>query len=88
MSFLIGKKKQKEEEEERWTHWVKRDSREDTGEVGVLTCWRGGLSRGEDIGEVRPNKAKRVAGNHWEVFGFVHQGSRRAVGAKLLVQVS
>jgi hypothetical protein len=37
---------------------------------------------------VRPNKAKKVAGNHWEVFGFAHQGSRRAVAAKLLVQVS
>jgi hypothetical protein len=42
MSFLIEKNK-KEEEEERWTHWVKRDSRKDIGEVGVLTCWRGGL---------------------------------------------
>jgi hypothetical protein len=82
------KKKKKKEEEERWTHWVKRDSREDTGKEGVLTCWRGGSPRGEDTGKVRPNKAKRVAGNHWEVFGFAHRGSRRAVGAKLLVQAS
>jgi hypothetical protein len=86
-SFLIEKKKKKKEEE-RWTHWVKRDSREDTGKAGVLTCWCGGLPRGEDIGEVRPNKVKRVTGNHWEVFGFAHRGLRRAVGAKLLVQAS
>ncbi|KAE8023362.1 hypothetical protein FH972_009070 [Carpinus fangiana] len=42
----------------------------------------------EDTSEARPNKAKRVAGNHYEVFGFTHRGSRRAVGAKLLVQAS
>jgi hypothetical protein len=30
---------------------------------------------------VRPNKAKRVTSNHWEVFGFAHRGSWRAVGA-------
>jgi hypothetical protein len=38
--------------------------------------------------EARPNKAKRVAGKHCEVFGFTHWGSWRAVGAKLLVQAS
>jgi hypothetical protein len=67
---------------------VKWDSRKDIGEAGVLTCWRGGLPQGEDIDEVRPNKAKRVTGNHWKVFGFAHRGLQRAVGAKLLVQAS
>ena len=67
---------------------MKRDSREDTGEARVLTCWRGGSPRGENTNKARPNKAKKVVGNHCEVFGFVHQGSRRAVGAKLLVQAS
>jgi hypothetical protein len=67
---------------------VKWDNHKDTGEAGVLTCWHGGSPRGEDISEARPNKAKRVVGNHCEVFGFAHWALRRVVGAKLLVQAS
>jgi hypothetical protein len=70
-SFLIEKKKRKK----------KKKNGGLTGEVAVLTFWHGELPQGEDISEVRPNKAKRVAGNHWEVFGFTHRGSRRVVGA-------
>jgi hypothetical protein len=83
------KKKKKKNSGARWcVHWVKRDSRKDIGEAGVLTCWRGGSPRGKDTGEARPNKAKRVAGNHCKLFGFAHWGLRRPVGAKLLVQAS
>jgi hypothetical protein len=45
------KKKKKKNSGARWcVHWVKRDSRKDIGEAGVLTCWRGGSPRGKDTG--------------------------------------